>query len=298
MAGRAAAVAAGCLVAYGTYRLARYHIFGKWEWVRVGHVSSLHVYPVKSCRGTEVEEMDIGLFGPVNDRVFVVVDENGRFITQRQNPEMALISPSIPSGGSVVLSAPGMSHLKVATTGDGAPVDVGIWDDEVSGVDQGASSSKWLSDYMQRPVRLIGIPKKGYDRPTSSKWSPAGGLNQASYADGFPVLIANEASLRDLNQRMEKAGTPALPMNRFRPNIVVGGIGLVPWEEDRWREVRVGSERLAVVKPCTRCKVTTTDQETTERGAEPLKTMASFRRKWHVGTRAGDRSDVFFGQNC
>jgi uncharacterized protein YcbX len=169
-------------------------------------------------------------------------------------------------------------------------VEVGVWDDNVLAVDQGQEVSKWLQNILGRPARLVGMTP-AFDRPTSRKYTPRSCLGQAAFSDGFPLLLISEASLGDLNARM----TTPLPKNRFRPNIWVKGCDA--YAEDRWRTLRIGDNILHVVKPCSRCKVTTTDQDTGYRGEEPLTTLATYRKKHDVKAPCGDKVDVFFGQN-
>jgi len=287
-------VAASAALAYGVYRLAKYHILGRWEWVTVGKVTALHVYPIKSCMGTSLESVVLDDYGASGDRRFLIVDESNRFITQRQEAEMALIKPSIdPFSQMLTLEAPGMPPCKVPPTKDGFRYSVGFWDDTLLAVDQGIEAEEWISSYLKRPCRLMGMASD-FERPTSPKYSPEGGINKAAFNDGFPLLIATEASLADLNTRLQQP----LPMNRFRPNIVVGGDGVKPWDEDNWKQVRISGSHMALCKPCSRCKITTTDQETCERGEEPLETLSKFRAKRHIKTTAGSAADVFFGMNA
>jgi uncharacterized protein YcbX len=256
----------------------------------------LHVYPVKSCRGSELERMEIDMYGAANDRRFMVVDENGRFITQRQEAVMCRIRAELLPDGDVLLSLAGSGITSqccfrpVSSFFAPKHVDVTVWDDEVQGIDQGDDVAGWLSAVLERPARLVGM-SSAFGRPTSRKYTPKSAVGHASFSDGFPLLLISEESLDDLNSRLS---TP-LPMNRFRPNIVVSGCSA--YDEDKWRILFIGGSTFHVVKPCSRCKITTTDQETGYRGEEPLATLSTFRTKEHVKAPCGDAVDVFFGQN-
>lgn len=243
-------------------------------------VTQLYVYPVKSCAGTALESAEIGPRGIAHDREFMVIDPAGDFLTQREVPRLALIQPRLEEGG-VSLAAPNMPTLRVHKRA-GATRPVSIWADRVTADDQGDEVADWLSTYLGQPCRLVGSSDQGV-RPVSARYA-VGPNDQVSFADGYPVLIVSEESLDDLNARLE---TP-LPMNRFRPSIVVGGWG-VPFGEDTWSEVTIGDVRARLVKACARCVITTTDQATAERAAEPLVTLARYRRI---------SRGVIFGQNA
>lgn len=272
-------------------------LFGSWDWQHVGEVTSLYVYPVKSCRGCEVDAMELDVYGASLDRRFMVVDENNRFVTQRQEAVMCRIRAEILPDGEMSLSLPGRGItsqccFKPATTASekNPEVTVCIWDDDVVAIDQGKEVAGWLSTVMGRPARLVGM-STSFDRPTSRKYTPETVPGQTAFSDGFPLLLISENSLHDLNSRLS---TP-LPMNRFRPNLVVSGCGA--YAEDTWRKLFIGGTHFQVVKPCSRCKITTTDQETGYRGEEPLRTLSTYRLKQHVKAPCGDAVDVFFGQN-
>ena len=288
----AASAAAAC------YGLAKAGMIGSSGWRKVGELASLHVYPVKSCRGNEVDSMELDVYGATQDRRFMVVDEAGRFITQRQESVMARICVAAHGSGLIELSLSGDKGSTVvfrpvsAVSAEHAQVDAGVWDDSVVAVDQGKEVAVWLEGVLGRPARLVGMVE-GFDRPTSRKYTPASAAagGQTAFSDGFPLLLISEASLSDFNSRVSSP----LPMNRFRPNLVVAGCGA--YAEDQWRTLRIGETTFHVVKPCSRCKITTTDQETGYRGEEPLTTLSTYRRKQDVKAPCGDAVDVFFGQN-
>ena len=243
-------------------------------------VAALVRYPVKSCAGHSVDRAELDTYGIVGDRRWLIVDPNGTFLTQRNAPELALVRPELSEDG-LSLSAPGMDTITVPIELDGPTLDVRVWNDRCQGVDQGEAAAAWLSDYLGASHRLVKMPSD-VERPVARNYAVSDD-DAVSYADGFPLLLTGEASLDDLNRRM----THPVPMDRFRPNIVVSEAD--PFAEDAWKAIRIGDVMFHVVKPCARCVVTTTSQTTGERGTEPLTTLASFRRDEH--------GKVYFGQN-
>ncbi|HTC24055.1 MAG TPA: MOSC N-terminal beta barrel domain-containing protein [Gemmatimonadales bacterium] len=241
-------------------------------------LSSIHVYPVKACGGLSPTEWDVDDFGLSHDRRWMVTTLTGVFLTQREEPRLALIRPEL-TDDALVLRAPGMPVLSLPLV-PAKPdrVRIEVWDDVTEGVPVAPEAAQWLSRYLGALVRLVWMPDD-VRRPTDPMYAHG---YRVSFADGFGFLLLSEASLEDLNRRLE---TP-LPMNRFRPNLVVRGTQ--PFAEDGWRRFRVNGIELDVVKPCDRCVVTTTDQDTAERGKEPLRTLATFRRR---------DGKVLFGQN-
>lgn len=243
-------------------------------------VSALDWYPVKSCRGASLSEAVIGPRGIVGDRAFMLVDDAGRFLTQRVLPRMALIEPRLHDG-MLSLTAPKRDRLSIPVLSRGERRDVTIWRDCSTGVDQGDAAAEWASGFLGvscRLVRMADDTVRHVDRDFALS-----DIDQVGFADGFPFLLTTEDSLAELNSRM---ATP-LPMDRFRPNIVL--VGAAPFAEDGWRRLRIGDTTFAVVKPCARCAITTTDQATAERGKEPLRTLATY--------RLGQGDGVMFGQN-
>lgn len=241
-------------------------------------VSGLAVYPVKSCRGIVLEEAVVGATGFDLDRQWMVVDAGGRFLSQREAPELAHIEVAV-GGGELTLNAPALPALTVPLEGPyGRERTVAVWQDRCAAVDAGDSAARWLEEHLGRRARLVRMAGAG-SRPMIGAAVPG---TAVSFADAFPFLLVSEASLDELNRRLE---TP-VPMNRFRPNIVVAGCA--PHAEDGWRRVSIGEVVFRVAKPCARCVITTTDQRTGERGPEPLRTLASYRT---VGGK------VLFGQN-
>lgn len=242
-------------------------------------VRELHYYPVKSCKGTVLGEAVIGKRGIVNDRIMMVVDAEQRFMTQREHPRMALIAPFL-EGDTLTLTTPDRETLHIRCTSEGPRSEVIVWRDRCAAIDQGEKVAQWLTGFLGTPCRLVRIAED-FVRPVDRAYAPRPD-DQVGFADAYPFVLISEASLADLNGRLESP----LPMNRFRPNIVVRGCDA--YAEDRWRRTRIGEILFHVVKPCSRCATTQTDQLTAARAQEPLKTLATYRR---VG------SDVFFGQN-
>jgi len=246
-------------------------------------VSALWVYPVKSCRGIALERSPVEARGLRNDRRWMIVDDAGMFITQRTEPRLALVDVAFDEP-ELVLRAPGMPGLRVAATTPAASRRrVTIWRDEVEGVDCGDTARQWITRWLGSPASLVFMPDD-VRRPVKPAYAQP--LDIVGFADGFPLLVASTSSLDDLNARMERP----LPMDRFRPNIVV--TGSPAWAEDGWARIQVGALagglRVRIPKPCDRCVITTTDQRTAERGVEPLRTLARFRQR---------DSKVFFAQN-
>lgn len=244
------------------------------------HLSAINIYPVKSCGGISADSWEIDELGFKYDRRWMVTSPRGEFFTQREVPAMALVRVTI-APPHLVVTAPGMPELITPLHPmGGRPVTTMIWDDQVSVVAPDHKADDWFSQVVGQEVVLAHFTNSVV-RPLDPTYAPEGG--RTGFADGFPFLIAGEASLADLNRRLEKP----LPMNRFRPNLVVHGSA--PFAEDEFGPFRIGEIPMRTVKPCARCVVTTTDQSTGRRdGDEPLRTFASFRRQ---------DGKVMFGQN-
>ena len=243
------------------------------------HLSGLYIYPIKSAGGIPVDAWDADERGLRHDRRWMLVDETGLFISQRELPRMALIGVRIERD-CLVVDAPDMPPLEVPldppTTNS---VLARIWDDLVESLAVGDGADRWFSELLGVGCKLVYLPDESV-RPVDPDYGRP--EDQVGLADAFPFLLISEASLADLNARLERP----VPMNRFRPNLVVRGCE--PFAEDGWRLVRIGQITLRVVKPCARCTITTVDQTTVAVGKEPLRTLARFRR---AGTK------VHFGQN-
>jgi uncharacterized protein YcbX len=252
-------------------------------------LTGLFIYPVKSLRGCAVPVAELDAMGFVGDRRFLVVDPTGKFLTQRVLPGMARITAQL-SAGALSLSAEGAGQVSVPTASDpAAPLrTVSVWKHEgLQAEDCGDTAAAWLSDFLATPVRLVRAGAR-FHRPVTKSAAQPGDL--VHFGDAEPLLIIGQASLDQLNDRIQENGGTPVPMDRFRPNIVVNGSA--PFAEDSWAKLRIGSVVLRNGGPCARCIVTTTDQLTGEReGKEPLKTLATFRRD------ATDPTDVNFGMN-
>ncbi len=242
-------------------------------------VSALTCYPVKSCRGIALESAEVTERGLRHDREWMVVDAEGRFLSQRTRPELARVRVALASEG-LLLSAPGLEELTVPLAcPDKSDRTVTIWRDTVVAESAGKDASRWFSRLLGAPCELVRMPADSRRRPDPGRSRPD---DRVGFADAFPFLLLAEASLAELNRRLERP----VPMDRFRPNIVVAGCA--PHAEDSWTTLRIGPVLFRVAKPCARCVITTTDQETGTRGPEPLRTLATYRT---VDGR------VLFGQN-
>ncbi|MFC4258924.1 MOSC domain-containing protein [Marinobacter lacisalsi] len=243
------------------------------------NIRALYYYPVKSLAGVATSELRLDRFGPVGDRRWMLVDEEGRFVTQRKYPALARIRPHLRVEG-LFLDIPGQGEVEVRV---GEVIrQVTIWRDQVDDVLEafpGASNA--VSAFLGSPVTLVHMPDS-VTRPVRHEQLQA--EHPVSFADGFPFLVTNQASLDDLNRRMPWLAE----MRRFRPNVVVEGAG--PWEEDHWKTVALGEVPVQLVKPCSRCIMTTVDPDTGERSPDgnPLKVLSGFRRT---------ENGVIFGAN-
>ena len=251
-------------------------------------VSALYVHPVKSCAGLRVDEFALDAMGVVGDRRFMLVDASGNFLTQRTDARLALVHVARADGGGVVLSHAGGAALTVGVPSEGER-EATVWGDRVRVRDCGDAAAAWLSALLGAVVRLVHMPDDSV-RAVDPAYAPAGA--RTSLTDGFPLLLATDASLTDLSRR---AGT-TLGMERFRPNIVLSG-GRA-WDEDRWEALRVGAITLRLVKPCARCAITLIDPRSGESGAEPLRTLAAFRRGTDLGFRRVDAAHTYFAWNA
>jgi len=245
-------------------------------------LASLHVYPVKSCRGIALEEARLTEAGLEHDREWMIVTPEGRFVTQRELPRLALVEARL-AADALVLSASGHGSVGVPFDHAGEPIEVTVWRDRCRAFDQGEAATKWLSAFVGRPLKLVRFDPS---RPRASEAAWTGGLTALNrFSDGFALLAIARASLGDLNARL----AVPLPMDRFRPNLVLDG--LPRYGEDELQDLVTGGVRLRRVKPCTRCRITTTNQATGEvEGEEPMRTLTTYR--WDASLKG-----VAFGQN-
>lgn len=244
------------------------------------NLQAIRRYPIKGMKPQHLEAAEVEQRGLAHDRRWLLVDANGRFISQREHAQLALIDVEVTTSGLRV-QAPGMLPLSVQQPSHKARRrTVQIWDDAVEAVLADERGHHWFSDVIGSACQLVYMDEAAV-RPVDTAYAVRP-TNEVSFADGYPVLLTTEASLADLNARLDAP----VPMNRFRPNLVVAGCE--PFEEDTWRQIRIGEVLFHVVKPCARCVVTTIDQASGMAGKEPLRTLATFRKQ-------GNK--VYFGQN-
>ena len=254
-------------------------------------IASLHIYPVKSCGGITLDESLLIETGLEFDRAWMVVDADGRFVSQRELPRMALIQPTLKVS-DMVLRAPGMLALHVALDRVEQPVRVTVWNDEVAAYDMGDLCAQWFSDFLARPLRLVRFDpaqKRLSDRHWTGDHDAENG-----FADGFPVLVTSTAALAELNRRLLAGGEAEVTQARFRPNLVLDGLDA--HGEDALDEIRFetgdGPVRLKLAKPCIRCSIPDVDPATAATGHAVGDTLA--------GYRADARMDgaITFGMNA
>jgi uncharacterized protein YcbX len=289
------------------------------------HVKEVNIYPIKSCKGMSTASIQCESTGLPYDRQWMVVTaETGKFLTQRQLPKMCLISPTLSMeallgnltpGAALVVAAPGMPELKVPLNDPAAPVAessirrVEVWEWTGNAADEGDEAADWFSRYLGKPVRLvrhIGGQLPETSRPTDAEFAPG---HEVRFPDGFPLLIATEENLSDLNKRLGRK----LPMDRFRPNIVISGTPKA-WGDDDWKGIKISRDEgpaaaaaadgvlLQYVKPCDRCKVPTINQQTAEAGDDGLEKVLREARSGKVlgwsDARKSWTHSVFFGWNA
>lgn len=232
-------------------------------------IDSLYLFPVKSLAPVKVESFTCGEAGPLFDREWMLVDaKSSRFLTQRDLPRMALVQPALDlEAGQMRLSAPGVSEaLEISLSPPSSvPTRADIWGDLTDCYDMGADSAEWLSAFLKTEVRLVRMLAGAREKTGNEARS-------LRFVDDYPLHIASLGSLEDLNSKLPSP----VSILRFRPNIVLSGGE--PWAEDKWSSVKMGQNNFKVGRACTRCTITTVDPTTAERGPEPLKTLAGFRR--------------------
>lgn len=242
-------------------------------------VTELNIYPVKGTQGISLTKLTINSTGPKDDRRWMIIDENGKFISQRTHPALAIVKSEIVEG-KLKLLIPHIAPIFIDTCDEGNMLEAVIWKDTCHVVEQSKQASQALSDYLKIPCKLVGLANNTI-RPVNPKYA-ATDMDHILFADGFPFLITSQNSLSDLNSKLSES----VPMNRFRPNIVVQG--LEPYAEDNWKSLRIGDVFFKAAKPCSRCTVITIDQSTGEKSKEPLKTLAKYRNS---------EKGIMFGMN-
>ncbi|MGF1514974.1 MAG: MOSC domain-containing protein [Elainellaceae cyanobacterium] len=255
-------------------------------------LSGLYIYPIKSAAGISLSSATVQAKGFQHDRRWMLVDSAGKFMSQRTCPKLALVTTAIDDAeGELVIAVPDHGGqrlpLQPPSSAPSSPTTaVEVWGDRCEAVPMPAAVSDWFSAVLGKPCRLVYMPDS-CDRPADRGRSRLEGpMPQVSFADAYPFLLISEASLTELNQRLGQRLEQPVPMNRFRPNLVVQGCSA--FAEDSWTRIRVGSVDFRVAKPCSRCTITTVDQVTGQRSPEPLRTLGTFRR-W--------RGKIWFGQN-
>jgi uncharacterized protein YcbX len=248
------------------------------------HLSEINIYPVKSLRGLGVESATVDRRGFEFDRRWMLVDEKGRFVSQREIPKMARIAVSI-ADGELRFEIDGKFVAGSFEPVGAEELDVMIWNDRCRANVYPDSINGWISEALGADCRLVKL-KNGFRRAVDADYAVRED-DHVSFADGFPYLLIGEGSLADLNSRLE----PPVPMNRFRPNLVVAGAGA--FDEDSWKRIRIGESVFHVVKACSRCVITSIDQATGEKSiSEPLKALAKYRTIIRNGAQK-----IVFGQN-
>jgi uncharacterized protein len=254
-------------------------------------IERLFVYPIKSCAGIELQESVLLDTGLEFDRAWMLVDDAGEFMSQRELPRMALVRPQLKTT-EMVLRAPGMLALHVALDAVEGPARVRVWDDEVPAYDMGDLAAQWFSDFLGQKLRMVRFDPE-HRRLSNRKWT---GETEApnQFSDGYPLLVTSAASIVDLNARLAKAGHPAVGMERFRPNIVLGGVEA--HDEDRLETLTVaapeGEVQIKLVKPCPRCPIPNIDPATAQSHPGVSDALQTYRQDKRVG------GAVTFGMNA
>lgn len=243
------------------------------------YISELYIYPIKSCGGMSVSSTRTGKYGLQYDRQWMIIDEDNKFITQRNMAALALLNPTIDDTHLTITTPDGMCETIDITQPYGNIINTNVWEDAVTATDCGKTIAEFLSDYCKQNVRLVTIGNT-YKRTINS-----GNISfsaEVGFADSYPILLISQVTLDDLNQRLDIP----IPMNRFRPNIVI--CGGIPYQEDSWKKISTDTTILYFGKRCSRCVITTIDQKTgLSTGKEPLQTLASYNRDY--------RGKVMFG---
>lgn len=257
-------------------------------------VTGLFTYPIKSCKGTVLTRAELDERGIAGDRSLMIVTPEGRFLTQREIPRMAQIQPALDrTSQTLTLKANGEAQevLTIEITNRATPatlMNTVVWGDECHSVAQDPRANEWLGAFLGTECRLVTM-EQGFKRLVDETYAVNPKHDHTGFADGFHILLVSEESLESLNTRLVERGNEAVPMNRFRPNIVVKGTQ--PFAEDSWRDFRINDVAMRGVKPCGRCIMTTIDQERGEKtGKEPVATLNTFRK-------SADGKKILFGQN-
>lgn len=277
---------------------------------RSRRIAELWLYPIKGCKGFPVKEAPITRRGLKHDRMLMVVNEDGKFISQRTHPKMALIKTSIVEGDAVlILSAPGQSELRIPLPANydvedgeeekGRKLMVTVWGTACESYEVGGDSvTQWISEFLTRGAERENLHLvrmcSSFIRPCKNTTS-----GQTGFADGYPFLLATRQSMQAINKRLVEKSEATISLENFRPNLILDDC--VCFEEDTWKEISVGPDGIPmrIVSACSRCKVPTInpDNATFHPNNEPSKTMKEFRQGLHLGLTGKDERELFFGMN-
>ncbi|MCB0580380.1 MAG: MOSC domain-containing protein [Phaeodactylibacter sp.] len=238
-------------------------------------ITTLYTYPIKSLAGISLPRALVEKRGLAYDRRWMLVDRDGLFISQREIPRLALLVPDFSGPHLIVRHRhEGLAPLAIPVRPpeQAAGLEVQIWDDRCRALLVSPEADEWFSEALDTRCRLVYLPDESV-RPLNPAYGQPGEM--VGFADSCPLLVIGEASLDDLNQRLENP----VPMNRFRPNVVFSGGN--PYEEEQWESFRIGDARFRGIRSCGRCQITTIDQESAEVGKEPLRTLSAYRRQGH-----------------
>uniref|UniRef100_A0A1J3HW29 Mitochondrial amidoxime reducing component 2 n=1 Tax=Noccaea caerulescens TaxID=107243 RepID=A0A1J3HW29_NOCCA len=263
-------------------------------------VSSLFVYPIKSCGGISLSQAALTPTGFRWDRNWLIVNSKGRGLTQRVEPKLALIEVEMPKhafsedwdpekSSNMVVRAPGMDALKVSLAKpDKIAEGVSVWEWSGSALDEGEEASQWFTNFVGKPCRLVRFDSGSETRPVDPNYAPG---HYAMFSDMYPFLLISQGSLDSLNKLLKEP----VPINRFRPNIFVDGCE--PFAEDLWTEILIKDFTFHGVKLCSRCKVPTINQETGIGSQEPIETLRNFRSDKALQPKKKPQGKIYFGQN-
>ncbi|WP_293998529.1 MOSC domain-containing protein [Sphaerotilus sp.] len=255
-------------------------------------IARLHVYPIKSCAGLSLARTDLAATGFAHDRQWMLIDDQHEFLSQREHARMALIRPALGEDGVLTVTAPGCGPLGLPAVAVGETLRVRVWDDAVEARAGDPAADRWFSDFLGEQVRLVQFAP-GQRRLSSARWTGAVEAEN-TFSDGYPILVVSVAALDELNHRLALGGHAPVTMARFRPNLVLDGLG--PHGEDGLDELRFdtsdGPVTLRLVKPCPRCPIPNIDPDTAQSGVEPGDTLAGYRSDARVG------GAITFGMNA
>ncbi|KAI4371225.1 hypothetical protein MLD38_019487 [Melastoma candidum] len=270
------------------------------EGAKKARVSSIFIYPIKSCRGISVRQAPITPTGFRWDRQWLIVNQKGRMYTQRVEPKLALIAVGLPDdafsedwqptpNSYLRLRAPGMNELKVPLSSRGKVTDgISCWEWSGSALDEGQEAADWLSNYLGKPSRLVRFNTASENRPVDPQYARG---HRVMFSDQYPYMLLSQGSLDALNRLLKEP----IPINRFRPNILVDGCD--PFSEDLWTDIRIAEFSFRGVKLCSRCKVPTINQETGLAGPEPNETLKEIRSDKALRPNGKQQGKIYFGQN-